>query len=144
VVGEIWLETALDDQWRAASRLAVQNGRPVIAEVRVFPHEPGDRQHVPGRWSADVLGVLAKVPDEGLTARGLRKTRLGEYPTHAHEILKWLVGAYKDRQVAQAFAPNRSLGALGLATPEDERPRPKRNVGRPDLFYARLATARER
>ena len=75
-VPQIWLEAELDDQWRAAYRLVVQNGRLVLGEVRVLPLEGnifdrGDPYDY-GGWSAKFKGVFASVPEGGLRIRLLR------------------------------------------------------------------------
>lgn len=143
--GDVWLEVPVVGGWVAASRLAIQEGRLVIAEVRVFPGEdtalrrgspPKELLHMagPGRWSGEVLGVQAEVPPGGLTASTLRTVRLGEHPRHVRAVVQWLAKQYG----ADAFKSGGSLAALGLA-PEGERPRPARQFGRGDLFYARLA-----
>ena len=72
-----WLEAPLDDGWLLALRVGVQEGWPVVAELRVFPDEGDDRDsRWPGCWSAERLGYLAPVPPGGLTARKLREVRL--------------------------------------------------------------------
>lgn len=136
LVGDVWLEVHVADGWVAASRLAVQAGRLVVAEVRVFPDEDTAlrRENPPGRWSAEVLGVNAVVPPGGLTARLLHSVRLGEYPQHLRDVIKFV----SERLGVQAFEPGGSLAALGLA-PEIERPRARRKFGREDRDYAELA-----
>jgi hypothetical protein len=77
-VDEAWLEAAVDEDWLAAYRIVQQEGAPVIAEVRVFPREAGAR--TAGEWSGSYLGLLAAVPQGGITARLLRTLRLGATP----------------------------------------------------------------
>src|SRR5262245_27892131 len=43
-VERLWVETPLNDAWTSAARLAVQNGQIIVAEVRVFPNEPGRKR----------------------------------------------------------------------------------------------------
>ena len=132
--GQIWIEASIDQRWRAAARLVVQQGDVVVGEIRVFPRETrGGR--APGRWSADVLGARARVPRGGLTAQTLRAVRLGGHVTQARDVLAWIV----KRHGRKLFAPGHSLGELGLLPPDQARPRRARNAGRPDRFYARLA-----
>ncbi|MBI4345708.1 MAG: hypothetical protein HY553_02565 [Elusimicrobia bacterium] len=133
--GDVWLEVPVGRGWVAASRLALQAGRLVVAEFRVFPdEETALRREGPGQWSAEVLGVQAEIPPGGLTARTLRAVRLGEHPKHVREVIQWIA----ERYGADAFKPGGSLGALGLA-PEIERSRPRREAGRSDSFFAELA-----
>lgn len=133
--GDFWLELVLPEQykeWRAASRLAVQDGQLVVAELRVFPAE--EAYPTPGVWSAEVLGVAAPVPLGGLPGRLLRRVRLGQPAKHTERFLRMS----KSKPLGQFFRE------LDLRAPaersEPSRPqRPRR--GRPDLFYARLAAA---
>ena len=48
-----------------------------MAEVRVFPNEGHRAGLRPGQWSAERLGMKAKVPSSGLSTRLLRKVSLG-------------------------------------------------------------------
>src|SRR5688572_17617593 len=58
---EAWVEVPINKDWLAAYRMVIQGGAaPVIAEMRVFPNEPNRDQG--GRWSAEYLGIKAKVP----------------------------------------------------------------------------------
>jgi hypothetical protein len=135
LVGEVWLEVPVARGWIAASRLVLQAGRLVVAEVRVFPDEAtAFRQERGGQWSGDVLGVRSDVPPGGLTARVLRAVRLGEHPRHVRDILRFL----EEKYGPDAFKAGGSLAALGLV-PDTERPRRRREVGRPDAFFAELA-----
>ena len=52
--------------WVVASRMFLQNGVPVIGELRLFRTVP-DREA--GCWSADYLGTRAQVPNGGITAK---------------------------------------------------------------------------
>ncbi|MBI2015314.1 MAG: hypothetical protein HYS77_07230 [Candidatus Rokubacteria bacterium] len=141
LVGDAWLEVPVTKGWIAASRLAVQAGRLVIAEVRVFPDEDTAlrREDPGGRWSGEVLGVQADVPPGGLTARTLHAVRLGRHPRRLREILRFIA----EKHGPDAFAAGGSLAALGLA-PETERPRARRRFGRDDGDYAELAREYER
>lgn len=60
----VWYSERIDPDWVAAYRLVPEGGSPVVAEVRVFPYEPGQSF---GCWS----GVVA--PRGGVPARVLRK-----------------------------------------------------------------------
>lgn len=136
-VGEVWIEVPVAGGWVAAARLTIQAGRLVIAELRVFPQEETAfrRKEPGGRWSGEVLGVLAEAPAGGLTARKLGAVRLGQYPRHLREVMRWVAEKYGTK----AFRPDGSLAALGLVAPTTERPRQRREFGRPDSFYAELA-----
>lgn len=69
----VWVEMPLTARWLVAFRLANQRGQPVIAEVRVFPDEPGKRPA--GRWSGEYGAITTRVPPGGITARLLRTIR---------------------------------------------------------------------
>jgi hypothetical protein len=75
---EAWFEVDLDAHWRAAYRVLQQAGRPVIGEVRVFPIEQDNEGRQPGEWSGAFVGLHAQVPAGGITARLLRRVRLGD------------------------------------------------------------------
>jgi hypothetical protein len=129
----VWYETAIDDNWMAAYRLTQQSGHVVVSELRVFPlevHRARTDTASAGLWSAVVLADKALAPKGGLTARVLRKVRIGEHATKADESLEgW-----------------RRMGLLDLSTglggtkrkmnqSQPTRGRP----GHPPLFYARIA-----
>src|SRR5215475_4292276 len=87
-VKSLWLEAPVGDSWLAAFRVLVQKGRPIIAEVRVFPDEKINLRDK-GEWSASMLGVDAKAPDGGITAPLIRDIRLGIVRTQMTGILEW-------------------------------------------------------
>ncbi len=81
---EVWQEVPIGDGWTAALRLGVQDGHPVVAELRVYPDEPGRRPA--GRWSVERLGIGEAsrfVPPGGLTTRKLRDVKVAESLTAA-------------------------------------------------------------
>lgn len=136
VAGQVWLEVPMGDgAWVAAARFVIHEGQPVVAEVRVFPNTRAWHNE-PGEWDAEVLGVAASAPQGGLSARLLRRVRLGDHPRYTRKILADIAQREGGREW---FAPDRSLGALGLTAPEAERPRPRRERGLSDLFFAQLA-----
>src|SRR5262245_23085922 len=69
----VWVEMSITARWLVAFRLVNQRGQPVIAEVRVFPSEPGKR--TAGRWSGEYGGATTRVSPGGITARLLRMIR---------------------------------------------------------------------
>jgi hypothetical protein len=129
----VWYETPIDDTWMAAYRLARQSGHVVVAELRVFPLEPERPRWSAtgaGLWSAELLGDAAQVPRDGLSARVLRKARMGEHSTMADEALE----GWRALGLLEGFS---GLGDTGRRTtptgPTRGRP------GHPPLHYARLA-----
>src|SRR5215813_1022859 len=72
-VENIWMEAPLpsDERWLVAYRIVMQEDRPQVAEVRVFPNEPV--RDTAGVWSAELLGShVRSVPHGGLSTRMLR------------------------------------------------------------------------
>ena len=125
-----WVPIRINLEWVAAFRLVVQDGQPVVGEVRVFPAENIDAARPDdGSWSAAALGRRAKVPAGGMRARLLKND------------VKW--GPVEDliRQLA-AVAPvilehvnDENLGELfSKASKQGARQR-----GKPDSFYAKIA-----
>lgn len=71
-----WITDALPGQpaWIVASRVIGDDvGRPVVAEVRVFPNVKGATEDDCGEWSAECLGYEARpIPRGGISASLLR------------------------------------------------------------------------
>jgi hypothetical protein len=80
----VWFETSIAPRWTVAFRLVEQHGLPVIAEVRIFPDEPG--HYPPGRWSGE-YGAPTKVPPGGLSARALRQIRTQAFKADLRKIM---------------------------------------------------------
>ena len=90
-----WVNTDVDDAWQVDLRLALQEGRLVVSEVRLFPRAVADHPryeisnnasgpHEPGvPWGhGEHWGLDAVVPAGGVSVRLLRRV-----PVHAHERL---------------------------------------------------------
>lgn len=137
-----WLEAPLDDGWRVALRVAVQDGWPVVAELRVFPNETDDDDIArPGCWSAERLGYLAPVAAGGLTARKLREVRL---ETLLREQFKPIAAQYTAilrRHSTEAGAPAENTRTqIAPANLESSGgPRRRRAASKSDLELARAA-----
>ena len=87
-VPQLWVEVSLDPQWRATYRLVIQEGVPVIAEVRVFPRERG----VMGlHWATgDKAGPRATAPPGGVRSTLLRRVpipAIGQFAGRAIKVL---------------------------------------------------------
>ncbi len=98
-VQDAWYEIDIEDLWTACFRLAVQHGRPVSSEIRIFPkedrREPGV-DYKPGDWSVECDGPEAVVPLGGLTATVLRKVPF-EALSAVSEIIEWIrIGHSRD------------------------------------------------
>jgi hypothetical protein len=145
---ELWLEQPLSAGWVAAQRLTLQEGRVVVAELRVLPDErlPDARRRPAGRWSVDDrAGLASPVPSGGVTARQLRTVRLGP---RLHLGPK--AAALVRRLVTEAWAS--PAEASGQPEPAEGSPPATKRLGRrkrgpapwPDERYARLAVAYEK
>ncbi|MGH2597262.1 MAG: hypothetical protein ACRDH7_15065 [Actinomycetota bacterium] len=126
---EPWIEVQVEPQWMAAYRIVVKDGRPVVAEVRLFPSE--DDHRIPGRWS----NKPDAVPEGGLSGRAIRQLRLKD----PIGLLPKLMQNIRRRHGQEAAA--QLLGRFGLDRKVPIAPRRPGRAGRPDLFYARWAAA---
>lgn len=125
---EAWVEQALDGGWMAAYRIMVKGGRPLVAEVRLFPHDRAETRG-PGKWSEDAPDV----PAEGVPGAALRALRL-QVPLE--RFPKFLRGVEHDPKFATQL-----LGGHGIPVGSKvARRRPGRG-GRPDSFYLAWAVA---
>ena len=124
-VRDLWFEEPLEGGWRVGYRLVRQGTRIVVGEVRVFPDEEETFLR-PGRWSGEIDGVTATVPDGGITGRLLRKLKGTGH-------LKF---AQKQADAIRAWFPE------FFETEQKVNDAEKRRGGRPaldDLHYVRLA-----
>jgi hypothetical protein len=125
-----WFEEKIGDGWVAAYRMAADDeGRPIVAEVRVFPDEwaAGPDARPPGVWAGEYVGPSAKVPPRGLSTTVLRKVSVATPFRNARAGLDRLrvafPGLFKDSP---------------LAALAEKKPGPPRID---DLSLARLADA---
>lgn len=120
-VFEPWYEIDVDGSWTSSYRLAIQQGRPVVAELRVFPtqdrHED-DVNYEAGEWSVEWDGPNAAVPEGGLTGTLLRKV-----PFEVLDALPGIVEWIKEHHPEDI----EFLRGSGLAAQElkERRPGPK-------------------
>ena len=126
---QTWLEVEVDKDWTAAARLAVQDGRVIVSELRVFPRDRELGAGVAGLWRGEVLGPRATVPVGGLKSELLRRVRLPKYAARAEEVVE----AWRRAGGMPEDSARDSLPGLEASTPGRRRPR------RPDRFYAELA-----
>lgn len=137
-VHHLWLIVRVRDEWRIAYRLVPRDGRPLVAEVRVYPLQGDLPDLKPGQWAVELLGHEAEIPGNGITA-GLLKDELipGK---HIYELLPRLLQRKpRDNQVRQML--HCWLTELGYnlnARPHAPRRGPK---GWSDEEYAELAAA---
>lgn len=132
-VKEAWVEVELDG-WMVAYRLVAGDfGEPILAELRVFPLET-NRDRPAGVWSAEVLGVKAKVPSGGLPADLLRHVSVTEPRRFGGEFSQWLEKNRKRRARKAAQRTERS-------SPKRGRPaRSDRQLARVARAYVESAT----
>ena len=140
VVPEIWTAVLhpANKAWYVAFRLVVQDTQPVIGEVRIFPTE--DDADI-DTWSAELLGVAAKVPSGGITARLIQATKTAGAVEKVAEQLRGVrlgIGARPEdqslRAALDALAEKLPLKADSSGT-KGKRGKPPK----PHLFYAEFA-----
>jgi len=127
----VWFEARIAPRWIVAFRLTNQRGQPVIAELRVFPDEPG--HYPPGRWSGE-YGAPAKVPPGGLSARDLRQIRTQAFRADLRTIATHLMPEWGEE-----------LGSLFPGVPLSTVPprATQGRKGRSDLELAQIAAVYE-
>ena len=132
-VEHLWFVVHLQGGWRAAYRLIPRDGRPVVAELRVYPLL-GDLPDLnPGEWAVELRGfaALEHVPNDGVTA-GLIKDQVipGE---HIYDLLPRFLERHTLRSMFEPWL--RGLGYDPGRKPHVPRRGPK---GWPDREYAEL------
>ena len=126
-----WIEAPIDAEWTVAYRMVPQHGRPVIAEVRVFPSEDNPSRH-PGEWSATRLGATPTVPAGGVSTRLLRAMRLGS------DVAIGLKAGNRYLQLVPAARPRlRRAGYRRLKRPHGHGGWSDENLLRAALFYVK-------
>lgn len=118
---EVWFERTVGP-WIIAARILGQGGRPSIAEIRLFPDEP--LRLWPGRWSEQPEDV----PAGGITSETWRLVQIG--------ALRAGTEATPSDMPATAGVDEELIAEL--KTELGQRPGV---TGRPDVFYAKLASA---
>lgn len=154
-----WAEEAFADyrggRWCAAARISVRDGRIIITELRVTPderetwklHRKKDNKfgglstassrewgpQKPGEWSGDPK----ETPKDGLDGKALKSIRLGNF---IPAVQTWITSTMTFTDTKGYSDPGAFVEmALPGGSQLTPRPRPRRNVGRDDLFYAQLA-----
>jgi hypothetical protein len=133
--GGVWVSETITDRYRARwtvdAWVVVRRGRAVVGEIRVFPASGDERK--PGvAWG----GRAGEVPHRGLQRVLLKEVPVGKYgPTVSGLVRRAAVLPSGEADLYRALWDFTMPGAEALAS----RPRPRRNTGRDDAFYARLA-----
>jgi hypothetical protein len=127
----VWLEAPITDDWTGAYRLLIQDGMPVIGEVRIFPTE-NTKGRQPGEWSIAKLGNLAIVPKGGLTISLLREVKLGIVRTKIAAALELFRQRVPELLVVIHFVPRESK-------PEKKRNEKRGRPRTPDNEYLKIA-----
>ena len=144
-VWSAWLEAPLGDDWCVALQLAVQDGRPVVSELRIFPAErPPQLVHVggvvqafqdaPGEWNGKWLGIHAKVPKRGLSSTIVRQARIPLHAEFFEEIRQELASSGQDFFSDDFGFPTAGGGAARKGRSPKNAPGP----GRPALSLEAL------
>lgn len=159
-----WISEDLGDAWIALYRFAMQDGRPVLAELHVVPRNPpgaidltgwiGDAPSSRGGWQ-DFLrrtqGHLDQLPRGGISARTLRRMRprsaLVEQLSDPRHVLVLSLAPHPDWQAlaerAWQVTQGRRIHESAQATPEPES-RLQRLARVAELYVAGVAEARPR
>jgi hypothetical protein len=152
---EVWLEVPLEeaDGWVAAYRVIPVEGRPVVAEIRLFPNErrptlkssATKASHLAlmrgwsddaGEWSAAKLGMQAQVPHRGVPSEAVRALAPAKHmQAYWRKALTRGPALPDGRSLVDLF-----LEPVGLSEafrePQNRRPG---SAGHGDLFYAQWA-----
>jgi len=131
VVREMWIERRLPGGFVAAFRMVDQDGTPVVAEVRVFPHHPkGPKQgRRAGTWSEDEQAV----PSGGVTSRAMKAATLTSAREGFTEAMQWFA------QQAGRELSDQALSRHGFNAKAYETPQHPGFAGKPDEAYLDVA-----
>jgi transposase-like protein len=140
----IWFIVPLKGGWRVAYRLFPRDGRPFVAEMRVYPYE-GDLPGLnPGEWAVELRGLEADVPESGITSSLLNdQIALGrhvfdDFPASLRTARDGAVGRMPLTVGGRITTLYDSLlGGLGFNP--DVKPRRRGPAGWSDSEYVRLA-----
>jgi hypothetical protein len=140
IAGGVWCREMITDEhgarWHVDAWVAPRSGRLVLGELRLLPAVGGQ----PGTpWPLDP----ERVPRRGLERRTLGRVPVGRF---VPQVLAGLgeaealhASGYKGPAPGALMVSSFLLAALPGVRALVRRPRPRRNVGRDDDFYARLA-----
>jgi hypothetical protein len=149
VAMDVWVVKPLTSDWVVAYRIALQDGHPVVAEMRIYPASVQsventadwqfDGHAFAGEWAESLRGVHARVPDGGLTATVAHLATLGSDVARGY-------GAVLDRIERERPKFRKALRARGFeeteAPPRSQSPRggptsvPKRRIVEVAAAYA--------
>ncbi len=139
-LGAAWVEEDITDErggrWIAAARLAAQGGHLVVSEVRLFPRDDRFALRPPGEWHSG-LSWAPVIPAAGVTHKLLRRVPIGAFAPFATSYASRALESGEPAVPIFRLLLEASLPGVGRAWPP--RPRPRRNIGHPDEFYAELA-----
>lgn len=127
---DLWVEVDVADCWRAAFRLMSVRGKPVVAEVRLFPRDDYPKRPG-GQWRAEVLGVLATELEGERTVGGKKVS----FPPLGNGIDAQLL-----RRIPFSVT-SEYVGRVSKPVPQEEQEKPRKKGALPEHFYAKLAAA---
>jgi hypothetical protein len=138
-VQETWVEVPVADDWIVAYRLVPQRGVPTIAELRVFPRQPRSADS-PGGWDGEWRNFDVAVPRGGVTARLLRRVKVGDHLRFGNEALAW----FQKEARRAPYGIGVAFGVDVFDQPKGRREaKAKHHAGgrpkHPDAFYAEVA-----
>ena len=124
---DVWITEAIGAEWEAAYRLSLQEGSPVVSELRLYPKEKRSRAD-PGEWSGVLSGLKAKTPRGGITSRLAHRLRPHAHVREGRLILRKLEKEAQARGATSAVrADLEKLGLLRLTLPPQTTGRPRRS-----------------
>jgi hypothetical protein len=130
---EAWLEQPIDNEWTACFRLAVEDGQPIISELRVIPSETRytddpEVHYLAGEWTVQEFGPAASVPKGGIGSQLVRRIPFAALDS-LPEIIGW-VASNRPTSMSTLREVGLDVGTRG------KRPGPK---GHSDTYLALLA-----
>lgn len=123
---DVWAEKELGEGWIGACRFAVQEGKPVLAELRIFPDVWASGSRPPGSWAGEYLGAEAEgVPPGGLTSATVRSMTLSSAYMEALKAVSRL-----QERIPAMFGPRAILGRITRTAAESPRRLSDRTLAR--------------
>jgi hypothetical protein len=136
--GEAWVEEDIRDErggkWTVAARLAVQDRKILVTELRLFPKDSSVAR-LAGEWRPERAWETRLLP--GVTPKLLRRIPMGAFVPYVTSFISeaWESG----EQSVPLFKGLMEQALPGVGRTLPPRPRPRRNAGLPDEAYAELA-----
>lgn len=143
-VVHIWFIVVLKGGWRVAYRLFPREGRPVVAEMRIYPYEGDLPDLEAAEWAVKLRGFDAEVPGNGITSSLLyEQVAIGRhvFDDFPASLRNFRDGGLGKTQVKVGGRITTLYDALlgGLGFDPEVKPRLRGPSGWSDAEYVRLA-----